>query len=311
VPRDRKQSFWVTVPGLITAVAGLLSSAGALLGTLYAIGVFDGNGGNTVTGSATGEAAEQDADGDGIPDVRDVFAFDASNGRTTSPDLSLEFTEVDRDRRVPVGFTGLMIDEETSLEDLFDPSKVDASNGVLTVEDVDEGDPSKSVNRQRNAFQLGIDPRGHRTVFAHTRVQAPDLPEGLVGYQQMGLFIGAGDQDNYVKLVWQGRRIQALAELDARWTATAAEPLDAPPDRVDLYLTVDTRSRTVQPSYRLETDGVPAEPTTLGDPIRIGANWWGNTHGLAAGIIASSYGPAPPFKAAWDAFEVRPGRPPS
>jgi hypothetical protein len=106
---------------------------------------------------------------------------------------------------------------------------------------------------------------------------------------------------------WQGRTIQAVAELGGKWTATPAKPLDAPPDRVDLYLTVDTRSRTVQPSYKLETDGVPTGPTTLGDPIRIGPNWWGNTHGLAVGTIASSYGPAPPFTAAWDVFEVRPG----
>jgi hypothetical protein len=312
---NAKQSFWATVPGIITAVAGLLSSVGALIGTLYAIGVFDG-GASGQDGSsvrAGTESREQDdRDGDGRPDITDAFAFDPGNGRRTPPDISLEFAEVNPETQLPLGFTGVMVDKVSPPEDLFDPSKIEVSNGSLTVEDVDEGDPSgPGNNKQRNAFLFGIDPRGHRNIFAHTRVEAPNAPEGLRGYQQMGLFIGRGDQDNYVKLVWQGRRIQAVAELGGKRTAAPYAALSSPPDRVHLYLTVDTGGRTVQASYRLETDGVLGEPSRLGDPIPITANWWGKTQGLAVGIIASSYGKAPPFTAVWDVLEVRPGSAPA
>jgi hypothetical protein len=311
---NRKPSFWTTATGVITAVAGLLSSVGALLGTLYALGYLDGGGSDQkpVTNAATAQGSEQqDTDGDGEPDARDPFAFDSDNGRKQPPDVVVEFTEVDPETRVPVGFTGIMIDGETSPERLFDPGKIRVANRVLTVENVDEGDPSGRANNQRNAFQLGVDPRGRMTIYVHTGVQAPIGGKGLRGYQQMGLFIGTGDQDNYVKLVWEGRQIVAVAEVDTQKTASRSDPLtEPPPDRIDLYLTVDTRTGTVEPSYRVERDGVRGEPVKL-EPVQVKTSWWGETQGLAVGVISSSRGPAPEFTAAWDVFQVKPGRAPS
>ena len=307
-----KQSFWTTATGVITAVAGLLSAVGALLGTLYAVGVLDGNGSDETRSppGATMQASEEgDADGDGEPDAKDAFAFDPRNGRRQPPDVALEFTRVDPETRLPAGFTGVMIDGETSPGELFDPADVSVANGVLSIDRVDEGDPSGQANNQRNAFQLGVDPRGRGTVYVRTRVEAPAGTRGLRGYQQMGLFVGTGNQDNYVKLVWQGRRIAAVAELGGRRTASPSQALvGPPPDRVDLYLVVDTRTATMEPSYRVERDGARGDPVSL-EPVKAKTSWWGETKGLAVGVISSSFGPAPEFAAAWTAFEIRPGRP--
>jgi hypothetical protein len=43
---DRKQSFWTTAPGVVTAVAALVSAAGVLIGSLAAAGVIGGGGGS-------------------------------------------------------------------------------------------------------------------------------------------------------------------------------------------------------------------------------------------------------------------------
>ena len=48
---NEKQSFWSTVPGVVTAVAGLVSAAGVLIGSLAAAGVIGGGDGGG--GSAT------------------------------------------------------------------------------------------------------------------------------------------------------------------------------------------------------------------------------------------------------------------
>jgi hypothetical protein len=42
---NQKQSFWTTVPGIITAVTSLISAIGVLIGSLVAAGVIGGDGG--------------------------------------------------------------------------------------------------------------------------------------------------------------------------------------------------------------------------------------------------------------------------
>jgi hypothetical protein len=45
---DGKQSFWSTAPGVVTAIAGLVSAIGVLIGSLAAAGVIGGGDGNAV-----------------------------------------------------------------------------------------------------------------------------------------------------------------------------------------------------------------------------------------------------------------------
>jgi hypothetical protein len=57
---DGKQSFWSTAPGIVTAVAGLVSAVGVLIGSLAAAGVIgggDGSGSSSRAGGTTRTAA--------------------------------------------------------------------------------------------------------------------------------------------------------------------------------------------------------------------------------------------------------------
>jgi hypothetical protein len=51
---DGKQSFWSTAPGIVTAVAGLVSAVGVLIGSLAAAGVIGGGGGSASSPTAPG-----------------------------------------------------------------------------------------------------------------------------------------------------------------------------------------------------------------------------------------------------------------
>jgi hypothetical protein len=49
---DGKQSFWRTAPGVVTAVAGLVSAVGVLIGSLAAAGVIGGGDGSASSPTA-------------------------------------------------------------------------------------------------------------------------------------------------------------------------------------------------------------------------------------------------------------------
>jgi hypothetical protein len=77
------------------------------------------------------------------------------------------------------------------------------------------------------------------------------------------------------------------------------------PDRVDLFLTVDPATATVQPSYSVTTNGFTQARVNVGGPEPIPSTWFkGVNLGLAVGIISTSRGAAPEFPATWDLIEV-------
>lgn len=51
---DGKQSFWTTLPGIVTAVAGLISAIGVLIGSLAAVGVIGGDDGSASSSAVSG-----------------------------------------------------------------------------------------------------------------------------------------------------------------------------------------------------------------------------------------------------------------
>ncbi|HKH65477.1 MAG TPA: hypothetical protein VKA35_08440, partial [Solirubrobacterales bacterium] len=60
----------------------------------------------------------------------------------------------------------------------------------------------------------------------------------------------------------------------------------------------------VQPSFTVTTAGVTGPRVPVGEPEPIPAGWLNGTAALAGGIISTSNGPAPPFAATWDLFEM-------
>jgi hypothetical protein len=260
---------------------------------------------------------DPDDDNDGLPDTTDKFAVDPDNGMTTSLPLLLTWdnTAAHPGGLLDLGFTGLMSNGTSNYASLYDPSKMTAGGaaGVTTVDLVAEGDALNGTNTQQYGFQVGVHVTPSTGLFtAHTRVLAPFAGLTPADFQSMGLFLGTGDQDHYVKavLVANGGTggVQFGAEISGTFVADPIVALTLPgPDWVDLYLTVDPAAHTVQPAFIATIGGVAGTLTSLGPSQLIPAAWVSGTQGLAVGILSTSRGPAAPFAATWDFLKVRTG----
>jgi hypothetical protein len=258
---------------------------------------------------------DPDDDNDGIPDTSDKFAWDANNGMTTNLPLLLTWdnTAAHPGGLLDLGFTGLMTNGTSNYASLFDPSKMTAGGaaGVTTIDQVSEGDALNGLNTQEYAFQVGVHVTPTTGVFTvQTRVLGPFAGLVPADFQSMGVFLGTGDQDHYIKavLVSNGGAggVQFGAELSGTFVPDPVVPLTLPgPDWVDLYLTVDPAAATVQPAFIATIGNVAGTLTSLGPPQPIPADWVSGAQALAVGIISTSRGPAPPFPATWDFLNIR------
>jgi hypothetical protein len=146
----------------------------------------------------------------------------------------------------------------------------------------------------------------------HTAIVAPFAGMTPENDQQMGMFVGAGDQDNYVKLVVAanggGGGLKFSKEVAGSLSAQRSRSVRMPgPSRVDLYLAVDPAASTIQPSYTVTTNGVPSARRNIGTPVAVPKNWFtGRSTRTAVGLSSTSKGPGPPFSAVWDLIEVVP-----
>jgi N-acetylneuraminic acid mutarotase len=252
-------------------------------------------------------------DNDASPDTSDPFAIDPVNGTGTT--LPTRYTW---DNDAPpaggllgLGFTGLMTNNTSNYETLFNPAKMTAGGaaGATTVDTVPEGDALASSNTQQYGFQFGV--QAPATKFnVHTRILAPFSGLQPEDHQSMGLVLGNGDQDNYVKLVTSANGgaggVEFVKEVGGSVTTRPQASVGMPgPDHVDLFLTVDPVAATVQPTYSVTTNGVTGPRIDVGAPEPIPSTWLNDTNqGLAVGIISTSRGAGPEFPATWDLIEV-------
>lgn len=246
-------------------------------------------------------------DNDLLFDVNDAFARDVFNGaKTTIPVFhSWENDSPHRGGLLNLGFTGLMVNGTTDYLNQFDFDRLTAGGaaGVLTVDTATAGTARGAANTQEQAFQFGFNPIGVAAEFTgYTRVLAPFNGLTPQAGQEMGFYIGTGDQDHYVQIVISGAAggsIEVGKEIGGAFTAIAADPSPVlpGPDFVDLFLTVNPPTRTVQASYRLA--GGVRRP--VGAPFAIPDSWLAQT--LAIGIISTnSAGTALPVT--WDFLAV-------
>jgi len=262
-------------------------------------------------GDSISDLTDQDDDNDGIYDTHDPFAIDPTNGAGTSlgVDHQWENDGADPGFIANLGFSGLMFNGIDNYRDQFDLNQMTISGaaGVVTVDNVTSGDPIAGKNNQDYAFQFGVNVNASSPVFrAHTRVLAPFSGISPKNWQSMGLFIGTGDQDNYLKLVINSGGLQFASEVDGSRTYeqnTSADVLNA--DYVDLYIEVDPASALATALYQVTKNGqtsalIPADAATT-----FPGTWLSNPTKLAVGIISTSIG-AQPFPATWDFISVKP-----
>ena len=294
-------------------LAGGLAAAALVALAALGIAMLFGGGDDEPTTSPPPEVV-----GNPEATVGVAFPYDATNGTGNSPAFDLTFEEDDLSSgTIPsnAGFTGLMTDGETSLEDLWDPDAVALDDGVLQIR-ATRGDPLAEPTEerppQRNAFQFGVSPpEGQFT--AHVRLPEPfsDL-DSLQNFQSLGLFIGTGDQDNYVKLVAGSQGIELLGEVEQNREFRSRAPQELLGlEGVDLYLTVDPAAATVTASYTVTDGGETGEPVLFEEQGLPALGSWldDEDHGLAVGVISTTGRAAPEFDARWDLIEVVPGSP--
>ncbi len=263
---------------------------------------------------------DPDIDGDGIANENDRFDFDADNGRGTPLPHRLSWGSDVIGKlggmiahNAP-GFTGLMAHpvSHVSVFDQFNPDDLipGGAAGIFTVEEVTPG--NARLNTQENAFHFGVDVHGESPTFtAQTRIMAPFAGAAPQDNQSMGLFIGKGDQDNYVKLVTNANGgdggIKFAGEIQGDFDGQQVNAAILGADSVDLFLVVDPAASSVEASYVITTDGVRGPRTLAGEPITMPSSWLSDTtNGPAIGIISTSSG-ADPFAASWGFVEVYEG----
>ena len=256
---------------------------------------------------------DPDDDNDGIPDVDDAFAIDPYNGLTTGLPIVYGWGGGEPGFGFfGLGFTGLMVNGSTDYLDQFDPADLTPGGaaGQFTIDNVTAGTARNGLNNQDNGFQLGVNVC---TATGPFTVHAP-VDTFFSGFtttddQSMGVFIGTGDQDNYLALCVAANGGAGGLEVTHEAAGTAVRTMYGADllasGSIDLFLSVDPLAGTVQP--RFAADGGPV--TDLGLPIPLSGALLTAVRDsnvpLAVGILSTSH-QADPFTATWKDFNVTP-----
>ena len=273
---------------------------------------------------------DDDDDNDGLSDSEDPFALDPDNGNSTQLPVELDFSSTDTfANTIPatsggtdgLGFTGLMTNGQDNYSELYNPDNVFAGGqaNLLSVDEVPQGDAVNDQNDQQYAFQFGANTSDVNEPFTvHTTVAG--FPENPEPFQSAGMFIGNGDQDNYLKFVvsaTDGTGGVQLAEENGGSFNNLAQPNNAgvtgSDQATDLYLTVYPSNNTVTASYSLDGGEtmIPANVSASGSETgsattTIPEDWLSNeSQGLAIGVISTSNGASSTFSATWDQLSVQ------
>ncbi|MDZ4700414.1 MAG: malectin domain-containing carbohydrate-binding protein, partial [Rhodothermales bacterium] len=272
-------------------------------------------------GDLTSNLLDADDDNDGVNDLNDSFATDATNG--TGLTLPVNYPLLNEDPGTGfygVGFTGLMTNGVTNYLDQYEENNLvpGGTAGLFTVSAVSEGDATGATNTQENGFQFGVNVAGVSGPYTvKVRITGPFF-DGVTPQdnQALGMYIGPGNMDNYVKVALNAQAgaggLQVIHEAGGVATVTnyiAATAADA--INIDLLLTVNPVAGTIQPKYI--QDNQPA--VYLGLPLQVSGSLLqaiqgtyqvapGVPSGLAVGIISTSAGAGPVFAATWDAIDV-------
>ncbi len=291
---------------------------------------------------------DPDFDNDGILNIEDPFIRDASNGGSVLIFPGQTFLwdfDANQDNNLPGpdgyggGLTGVMIDGSTDFEQFFqEPStlpdqlvKLDnikfataAGGGTTVIESVSNGDPLVTSNDGEYLFHTGvtITPTVGKFTIKWSVFNPANLLTGES--QQIGGYIGTGDQSNYLKIVAiqdPAGEIQVLLEdndVIQSMSFIQADGLFDVPDNQKIFfeLEIDPTAATATPIITYETGNgntttvsgttIDLSDTTILDAILGDYTVQGQTTGLAVGLFASNTGQseADTFQAIFDDLEI-------
>ncbi|RYY64194.1 MAG: hypothetical protein EOO12_10310, partial [Chitinophagaceae bacterium] len=249
---------------------------------------------------------DPDDDNDGINDKNDAFAIDASNGSTRTLPVTYDLYNGDPGTGFfGLGFTGLMSNHDSDYSRLYDIDNLIAGGavGAFSVVNVGAGDALGTTNTQKNAFQFGVKTGGQPFTYRSNMTGPFFNNQTPQGSQSQGIYLGTGDQDNYLKIVLNangGAGGILVVYENAGVPVSSQYPLSSgiPGSRLELRLKFDPASNSIQAAYAANGGAV----INVGSPVVVSGallNALNGTTVLAAGIISTSSG-GPAFTATWD-----------
>uniref|UniRef100_UPI00082F6C04 PKD domain-containing protein n=1 Tax=Pseudotamlana agarivorans TaxID=481183 RepID=UPI00082F6C04 len=269
-------------------------------------------------GDFLSDLADTDDDNDGIPDNQDVFSIDPQNGLASNLPILYPFWNNDPGTGFfGLGFTGLMTDPTGTINYLSQYDEVNLSfggaGGKATVDAVSSGDALGSQNSQENAFQFGVNVDENSNPFTvHCKVATPFNGAAPIAGQSYGVYIGNGDQDNYLKValmegVTSGDNIYGFEIVNEINGVNNTTTFDAPEllqaAGVDLYINVNPETNSARVFYSLNSG---LDIVQLGSEQQLAASFLSasDNKGMAVGIIGTSGSSNSTYIATWDFINV-------
>jgi large repetitive protein len=255
---------------------------------------------------------DPDDDNDAINDDADVFQIDDNNGFSTNIPINYELLNNSPGTGFfGLGFTGLMNNKQSGNNYLnaYDPDNLVAGGavGAFTIVAVPPKDALGTLNNQENAFQFGI--RAGSVPFTiSARMLGPFFSNQTPsGNQSQGIFIGTGDQSNYLKITLNANGgsggIQVVTEnADVPSSTQFSITGGIPASSLDLYLSVNPTTGTIQPKYASDGGSI----ISVGSPIQVSGallSALNSGSAIAIGVISTSINGSP-FTATWDYINI-------
>lgn len=290
-----------------------------------------------------------DFDDDGILNIEDPFLRDATNGGSVvinaGEELLWDF-DANQDDNLPGpdgyggGLTGVMIDGETDFEAFFqEPSTLEgqdikldnvkfitaAGGGTTVVENVSNGDALETFNNGEYLFHTGLT----LSPFVETLTVQWDMINPSTSFtgsfQQIGSYLGTGDQSNFLKLGTsqdeQGEIQILLEDNDVVLSESFIQADDlftVPADQnstLSFALEIDLINDQALPTIAYDAsdgiktvigDSIDLAGTTVLDAIEGNYQVQSQPSGLALGLFSTNRGqdPADTFQAVFQGIEV-------
>ena len=255
---------------------------------------------------------DSDDDNDNVPDNSDPFALDKFNGSTTNIPLSYSLFNNDPGTGFfGLGFTGLMSNGVSDYLTLYKKENLVAGGaiGAFTIDKVSAGDAKGNFNNQDYAFQFGVNVNSRTGPFMVRGVMLGGFFNGTApaNFQSQGIYIGNGDQDNYLKVALNANNgqggIEVLLENQGVVTSSQYNISSIPASTAELIISVDPSIGKADIKVALDGGSLLAIGNTLNLSGPLLQCIQGSS-ALAVGIISTSRNAAT-FNATWDLIEVK------
>jgi chitodextrinase len=265
-------------------------------------------------GDFLSDLLDADDDNDGIPDTQDLFAIDALNGRDVAPPVRRELFNELGIGFFSIGFKGVMLNPGENYAQKMDVDELIAGGtaGLFTDPQVGPGNPHGPANTQVNGFHFGVNVDEFTGPFlVSSRLGGLLFNGNPVADQSQGIFIGNGDQDNYLKVAAHANSGNGGIEVVHEENGTVLSQIVYPEPGLFsadtfLHFLVDPIAGTIHPGYALGNGSV----TYVGSPIAVSGKLLGSIRGstaMAFGLLATTGTVGTPtFNATWDYFDVEP-----